>query len=395
MEERKTRDQPGIPFRVVRAAEDRVRAPDRSLRRLVGSVIGHGYVRRASTRYYRRRRAHAAFTIQSLFRRSQQRKRINRRINKTRKKTTMAKRKRKRRGSKRVKKRKRAFKRRRRVSMRRSGLRLYPGGFPKTKTIALRTYSQNTIHTAAGKWGFIYFYPNNPLDSFAYHGTESDPGTHTRLKITNHLGADTPDPRPYGWDQLMGTTTAAPGSNARLYQKWLVLGSKTTITFVQGSTEADQQSARFLAGWAPRTYAGEEFHVPGFADTFQHIARTEVADWMNVKVVKNPRTLKLAGEGTALSKGGQSFVFRWSLKKEQARVKRLGLPDHGSHWSGAGKATAPPIRPEAFFMIADIGASTTSRQFNCFIETVWTIKCYDTVIPQESSSDSNPVYPPP
>lgn len=264
--------------------------------------------------------------------------------------------------------------------MRRSSLRLYPGGRPKTHLIKLRTLKQCQLTTIASEWGMLTFFPNDPSSFMEFRAAPATIGPHKLLKFTFKNGTTVaPTPQPYGWDQWMGD-----GSTGAQYDHWMVLGSRTTINFIQGATVEGGVDERHLAGFGSTTYGATNFDIPTFAGIYQFVDSTEISDWMNAGVVKNPTTLKKVGAGARLVGKDQSFVFNWSLKKEKARVRRLGVLALHALWAGSGHDEQPPLRPVAHFMVGDIGAGTTST-FNCFVEVVYTIRMFEYVVPNEST----------
>ena len=296
---------------------------------------------------------------------------------------------RKRRGG-RGRKRRTSYKRKRRTSYRRSrkrrktrvsrSLRLYPGGFPKTHKVKLRALQQCTIFTPAGQWGYVAFFPASCSDPFnQFRASSVVVGSHLRLGFTHKDGvAILPRPQPYGWDQWTLTADAGAENPAGpQYQTAKVLGSKHTITFVQGSNSTTD-SSQFLAGWSTRLYndvvASDQKKLPSFSDSYAHILSTEISDWINNKVVNRPSVLKHVGNGVPLLAGGQSYSFTYSHKKTRRHMRKMGfeMPENDQYvFAHAG---VPEFNPVAMFMIGDVAGSTTEIKLNCFVEIEYTIQ---------------------
>lgn len=267
-------------------------------------------------------------------------------------------------------------KRRRRRSMfkrnvrHRHSLRLIPGGFPQTKTVKLRVYKQCAIHSPGTgvAWGYIIFHPANPWDPMiSMRTTPSASGTHRALAFTLKNGTDiTPRPQPYGWDEW-----------ANAYPRYQVLGSKTTINFVQGSN-SPASTTQFVCGFSRQFNDVANPYVPAtFGEKYANISYTELSDMLNVKVIKKPIIVEQIGVGTALSGGARSVSFNYSLKKSIRAWKKAGGKEL-NETGGYGGATFPPSNPgyspQRLFIMGDLAGDSASITMNAFLTIDYTIK---------------------
>ncbi len=287
-------------------------------------------------------------------------------------------------------KRRLSYKRKRRQSYRRSkkrrktrmsrAIRLYPGGFPKTHIVKLRALQQCTIFTPAGGWGYVAFFPASCSDPFnQFVAASAVIGSHQKLGFTLKDGTSIlPRPQPYGWDQwTIVVDGGAEDESGPQYQQAKVLGSKHTITFVQGSNST-ADSSQFLAGWSSRLYSSttgtNDQGLPSLADSYGHVLSTEISDWVNNAIVHKPSVLKHVGNGVPLLAGGQSYSFTYSWKKTRSHMRKMGfrLPEDDAYVFP--HSAAPAFDPLALFMIGDVAGSTTSIKLNCFVEMEYTLQ---------------------
>lgn len=255
----------------------------------------------------------------------------------------------------RVKKRRGRRMRKRRIS--RPRLRLYPGGFPLTHKIKLRMVKQIVIHTnaAGGQWGWFKWNParlSDPLSGLTAGGVV---GTHVSMNVTLKDGAAiTPRPQPYGYDHWLGDTTTSTDK----YKRYSVLGSKCTLVKTSDTVITDAAASRFYAGWS-RLFSEDGAATTGFgltfAQTYIQIGFADVSDWLNTGVVKHPGVIT---NGKVFNKADPAFTATYSQKKYKRSLERRGF-NQAADWSAIFSAN-PGIDPEFHFMIADLGAATTT-----------------------------------
>lgn len=359
----------------------------------VDMIAGSGFSSRALARHNRRQRSQAAFTIQSLFRRHTQRRRIRNAARPLIPVPIMPRRRRRRprRGRKRRRSMRRSRrtstrnKRRRRRSVVRHRLRLYPGGFPKTHLIKLRAVKQCLITSLPDAWGSIFFFPADPSDPFVGWiddiagalGNDGATGVHKRMLFTDKAGNIAGRPQPYGWDEWMSTSP---------YRHAVVEGSKITITFVQGTAAGAGNSFRMIAGFSTLSEEGGVAFIPNFNSTFGNINTLEVADMINNKIIKNPKTLSITGDGVTLPVP-QTFVHTYSRKRLEKHMKRIGTyTDVASNISNyqLAKENSPAFNPKVRFIIADVGSVSSTIAFNCFVTMDYTIRLMNPTMPDKS-----------
>lgn len=274
-------------------------------------------------------------------------------------------RKRKRRVS--FRRRRRSIYRRRRRVKRTHHLRLLPGGFPQSKKVKLRVLKQCAIGTpdTTTGWGYIIFRPADPYNPFlSFDATEGAGGVHRNLLFTLKNGTSiTPKPQPFGWDDW-----------AAIYPNYVVLGSKITINFVQGSNSATN-TTQFVAGWNKNNYHdGAVGHDQSFTQKYVDTIHSEVSDMLNIKVIQNPKILTQIGTGSTMEGGSRSFTTFYSLKKQQRRLKKMKLhtPEHDG--ASASITGSPLYSPQAFFIIGDLAGDTAQIKLNCFVTIDYTIQ---------------------
>lgn len=298
---------------------------------------------------------------------------------------------------------------RRSIGRPRRPLRMYPAGYPRTHKIKLRMLKQCIIYSpdrepgasppdyAGAGWGYITFNPAQcvaPLgDVREFQEDAIDNHTHLRFNYTD--GTFGNSPQPYGWDQWMDGTGSP-------YNRAVVEGSKTTISFVQGSTATT--TTQFAVGWSSLfgnqdqgvSDPNDDTGLPKFGAYFNAVSRTEVSDMINTGVVKRLTTLRKVGEGARLI-GPQSFSYNYSRKKLAARYKRLGVVipalfatdlQHAQHadsrrWDFT-HATQPGVNPQIRFIIADIGADTAPTPLHCIISIEYSLTLFSGSISQGS-----------
>lgn len=382
------------------------RSLEHDLELAIDLVAGAGFSSRARRRH--RRRANkiqaaqnkAATSIQALFRgyKSRQggrqrmqidngaiimpprRRRRGRRAGKRKRRTSYTRRRRK------------SFRsrRKRRKSSARTKLRLYPGGFPKTHLIKLRANTQALITNVAGEWASLLLHPaqcHHPFDlvALANLGTTDVVAQHKRLAFTNKAAAITPVVQPYGWDHWMeqgaaGTTAESP------YQWAVVEGSTFQITFVQAV--GGSASVRMLGGFSGLFEKTSNSYLPDFSKEYANIDATEVSDMLNVRIMKNPQEIYQSGTGEPLS-GGKTFIFNYSRKKTERRMKKAGTYMYGSDTKSNfmfTHNTDPVFNPVARFIIADIGAAAEEVTWNVFIKAEYTIRLSNIRYANESTA---------
>ncbi len=264
----------------------------------------------------------------------------------------------------------------RRFRRRRRGLRkivrrrlpLYPGGFPRTHKIRLRAMNQMTITPIQQQWGFIRFRPASMLNPVFGFGPQDlvAYAPHAKMKFydkVNALPTTATINQPYGYDDWL--------SSGNQYGRYVVLGSKTSITITPNNVDSTGQS-NWLAGWAKGTYGSSVTEGQLFATAFASIAATEVVDMLNTGICKKLRIC--ANERTRVGLG-QTFTKSYSMKKWMRSKFRQGeasRPD--THEMFGTHGVAPTSHPTHYFIMADIGDVSVAPVFSVLVITEYTLQ---------------------
>ncbi len=267
-------------------------------------------------------------------------------------------------------------------------LRLYPGGFPRTHIVKLRSMKQMQITHNPANWGFVKFFPSSmkaPLASS--NDTTEDFNTriatptqlvHRSLIFTDKAGLEVPTlAQPYGYDAWLQGFSDTGSSITHQYDKYKVLGCKITLAFIPDtSTEGGTQ----VYGGFSKIQDQNSLFGTTFINKYAEINRTEVSDFLNVGMVKDLKLLQAGGSGL----GGvqKAFTFNYSAKKYARHLKRVGV-EQTSDWYGTHQA-APNIMPEAIFLMADLGASSTAHAFSVMVIHDYTIQLTGSLVSAQS-----------
>lgn len=285
---------------------------------------------------------------------------------------------------------------RRRRASRLPRLRLFPGGRPATKKVKLRIVMQQQINSIGGDWGLIEFEPASMFRPFLHMNGPSvvpfpDAGAnHKRLIWEDKDGAiaAASNLQPQGYDEWIQKNPGTAGSNN--YNKYKVLGSQTTITFINDQVSATGINLRCYAGFsslfdeADETTPYQAGEGQGFYEKYAHVGFDEVADWLNVAIVKRPQVVQSNAIGSSL-KSRRSFIFNYSARTYEKHLKRVGSWTNASSFYGTHDA-APLVSPRVYFMIGDMGASSgLGHPFNILTTVTYTIQLTGLAIPQIST----------
>ncbi len=268
----------------------------------------------------------------------------------------------------------RGFRRRRRQRAPRHALRLYPGGFPKTKVIKLRVLKQVAISTVANGWGYIRLRPASMLDPFFDQSAVAPVGNHVKLRFLDKDNAADTHPQPYGYDQWLGLyPEVTPGppilGQTNQYTNYTVLGSMTHITITHDIHAA--AGAQFLAGWSPQLPNSSTDNLLNFQDRYEKVTSVEVADMLNCRIMKRPTLITSQPQ---MMRMGPTFSQGYSQRKVRAIYKRAGIElDRTLDFNG-DLTTAPTINWRQHFIISDIAASTAIVKLNAIIEIIYTVR---------------------
>ncbi len=295
----------------------------------------------------------------------------------------------------------------RRRPMRRSHLRLFPGGVPKTRTIKLRVMKQCRVTPRGGKWGAIYFRPAsmfNPFESIGALETSIAPETtvvtiHEKLLFTfKDGGVGATRPQPYGYDYWLSNLAGGAGQ----YSRYEVLGSSTKIIMTPDTGALGGRN--FYAGFNKNLYGQHDSAVGDqdrrtdlltFYQKFKNIDDEEISDMLNNKIIDKPTIIQAGG---SLSSGrsttlGAAFEFNFSQRKHKALRRRNGQP---AMWDAANTGTsvytgthgaAPDYNPYCYFIIGDVGDTTsTPAAMPCMIVIDYTVRLSDIQMLDESAN---------
>lgn len=285
-----------------------------------------------------------------------------------------------RRGRKRRKGRRKAkgrYQRRARRSRRRprriQRIRLYPGGVPLTHMIKLKSMKQMLIHTRPLEWGRVEFSPASMLQPLL--GSALTASVNTDQQTLSFLNkADNAVPllaQPYGYDHWLGNT----GDN--IYRKYKVLGSKITIRLTPSSNSPDSGS-HFYAGWS-RLCGQDDNYGEEFDKRYVNATRLEIADMLNIGVIKKVGTITSTTGRDAF----KTFTFRYSWKKYNRSLRRRGINPTIEAWHGT-HGSEPGIVPRCYFIVADMGTSTSIVKLNVMVTHEYTVQLSGLRIGQES-----------
>lgn len=260
--------------------------------------------------------------------------------------------------------------------LKRSHLRLYPGGVPKTHLIKLRMIKQVAISTRNGEWGFISFQPANPHDPLEHMLAATAPvGDHQALAFTLKGGAITPRPQPYGFDRWL------PGAgDVSMYDRGVVQGAKIQIFNIPNTTGVAGSNDRYYAGWSRLFPTGSSTFGKTFAQTYANVDRTEISDWINTGLCKRPQIITAS---KTFNKKDAVFTHTYSLKKWLRHGHKTGraYDTSNQYFTATG---GPVVNPEVKFMIADVGVGSSVTVFNMMVVIDYTIKLSNMILGQES-----------
>lgn len=259
-------------------------------------------------------------------------------------------------------------------------LRLFPGGFPKTHVVKLRSMKQMTIHSNPGNWGYVQFQPSSMLKplQFSASGTIDIPTLITSPAVLNHRrliftakNGTTAVPllaQPYGYDAWLETQSGTISDPNHQYDKYVVLGCKITIAFIPSlSTEG---GAQVYAGFTKIQDQSSNYGTT-FTQKYAEIDRTEISDMLNVGIVPDMGLVQAGGSGL----GGVSkvYTFNYSQKKYKKHLKRIGV-ELEQDWYGQ-HGNAPANMPQALFVMADLGKTDGDATiFQCMVIHDYTIR---------------------
>lgn len=273
----------------------------------------------------------------------------------------------------------RKFRRSRRRRAPRPALRLYPGGSPATHLVKLRVVIQATISNVTGEWGAILLNPASMLQPFISQGDVQVDGIYTgvdELPFHDKAGGEADIlKQPQGYDHWISGT-----QETGKYGSYTVVGSHTNITFFQGNSAGTGASERMIGGFTTLFGEGGAAAGPTFADKYAAITGTEVATMLSVGIIKRPKLITVTSE---MQHANASFDFYYSQKKWLRTLRRIG---HTVVEQGFGTfSTAPPLNPNLFFVMADLGiASGTAIPFHCIITIEYTVRLSDLLMSEVS-----------
>lgn len=292
---------------------------------------------------------------------------------------------------------------RRRARRSRTRIRIYPMGVPLTKIVKLRMMKQCQIFSQGLRWGKVAFQPNSLINPFFSQLTATDQTStgytgralahnHTNLKFVDKAGTILAAgffPQPNGYDQLLSPydTTQTGGATAfvagqGLFQTYKVLETRMTLTVIPDSYSS--AGTNLIGGWTrdyPRVAdeGGEPFLVK-----HARLNDIEVSNMLNQKIIKRPQLLGSQHRKAGL---GKTFTHVWKLRNYRRKVA------HGQgafnqlmgdeKWSGT-YALEPEVRPQVFFIIADVASSTTVA-VNFIATFDYTVKLSDRIIGDDST----------
>lgn len=269
-------------------------------------------------------------------------------------------------------------------------LRLYPGGFPETHIIKLRLIAQTRFQSLQGSWVVFMFKPSDPVQPLQFLETHTSGavGVGTYITANQIFGRwtakeNTTTPtdvlktrQPYGWDQWQTEAT-------RPYAKALVLGSKITLNFREGSQTATG-TQNFKAGFAKGLFGLDSItgQPQSFGNKYGAITTNEPSDAINAKVFSHGN---LSDPAVGTRSQGKKFTYTYSMKDHMRQLKRNGsvVGDQGINALQSTGNTQAVYQPKAFFCISDLGMSA-AQGLDCMVTIDYTIKLSGRVIPQQS-----------
>ncbi len=268
---------------------------------------------------------------------------------------------------------------------------MYPGGRPATHIVKLRMVGQTRIlGPTAGTWGVLMFEPSNPVRPLK-HLDQQGPLAGTGVNLTTGQvflkWSDKTDDatltnalsrrQPYGWDGWQTSST-------RHYKNAVVLGSRITISFLEGVAD-EAATNNMLAGFVPGLFGitAEAEEPDSFATKFANIDNGEPMDALNVNMFPG-KALSDPGISTTVGRATK-FSYYYSKKKHQRHLRRIGKAS-GSFGSFDFQSEGDEeaiYNPKCFFVICDRGA-TPATGLDCIVSIDYTIQLSGRIISGES-----------
>ncbi len=261
-----------------------------------------------------------------------------------------------------------------------------------SKTIKLRMISQCTFFTDSNKFVFFNFNPASMYQPLlGQRAATATPGPYVphpsgattygkwvdKQQLTG-LGDRTKQPT--GYDTWLYNSAAADPDGNR-YQRYVVLGSKITVTTLDGHTD-DQASAKFYGGFTKLQNQSSDYGNT-LGNKYGHINDGEVADWLDTGMCPKIQVIQSNPFQMGLQTS-RTFVFNYSMKKYRKRLKRSGVDPLLGAWFGTHGA-APEINPFAYLVIADLGGTTAATAIPSIVVFDYTVRLSGNVVADRSS----------
>lgn len=235
-----------------------------------------------------------------------------------------------------------------------------------SRTVRLRTMSQQAFKTKADQFVFFHMNPANfsqPFEHMKTSLTTGAPYANVDQGIWIDKQTGTPDVtealrQPQGYDHYYAQ-----------YKYGKVLESKVQISFMADANTVT--SERYFGGFT--RLQDNIVGVPGIGDKYANITRQEIIDMVNVGMI--PKRKLIVAATNHQGNPGQQFDFTYKQPLYKKHIDRLGVTSTSAttDWL-ATVGAAPVINPSVYFIVSDIGLPSTDEFLYFTITWIHTIQ---------------------